>query len=222
MDYTTWTLPAISGDETMWEERGLGLSLYEALRNVPDPRRKQGCRYEVALLLCLLLPANLAGQTTLSGATQWIRLRTSLIVTCFGLRRKKMPCQMTYTRLLARLDAQQLDGLLAAFFIRWEAQQRCENEPSRLQTPHGYRAHAQVAIDGKTIRATRQEPHPVHLLSCYDGETRTVLWHRQVETKQNEISALKPLLTPALLRGRIVTLDAMHTQRALCMQVDRC
>jgi predicted transposase YbfD/YdcC len=33
--------------------------------------------------------------------------------------------------------------------------------------------------------------------------------------------ALKPLLTPHLIKGRIFTLDAMHTQRALCAQIHR-
>jgi predicted transposase YbfD/YdcC len=33
--------------------------------------------------------------------------------------------------------------------------------------------------------------------------------------------ALKPLLTPHLITGRIFTLDAMHTQRALCAQIHR-
>ena len=49
--------------------------------------------------------------------------------------------------------------------------------------------------------------------------TGTVLWQCNVSEKQNEISALKPLLTPALVKGRIVTLDAMHTQRDLCSNV---
>jgi predicted transposase YbfD/YdcC len=33
--------------------------------------------------------------------------------------------------------------------------------------------------------------------------------------------ALKPLLTPSLIKGRIFTLDAMHTQRLLCARIHR-
>lgn len=40
--------------------------------------------------------------------------------------------------------------------------------------------------------------------------------------KEHEISALKPLLTPQLIKGRIFTVDAMHTQRARCAQIHRC
>jgi predicted transposase YbfD/YdcC len=77
------------------------------------------------------------------------------------------------------------------------------------------------AIDGKTVRATSKQEHPVHLLSCYDVTTGTILWQCNVQEKQNEISALKPLLTPTLVMGRILTLDTMHTQCEWCAKVHR-
>jgi hypothetical protein len=222
MDYTTLTPPPVEMREEDLTKLTAVLSLYEVLQRLPHPRRRQGKRYPLALLLCLLLLAKLAGQTTLSGATEWIRHRGEKIAEHFGLPRKQMPCQMTYCRVLARIDAKLLDELLAAFFIRWEAQQRCGNEPSRLQTKQGHLEHAHLAIDGKTLRATSTQAHPVHQLSCYDVTTGIVLWQCNVGEKQNEISALKPLLTPSLLKGRIVTLDAMHPQRELCAQVQQC
>ena len=48
-----------------------------------------------------------------------------------------------------------------------------------------------------------------------------MLWHCNVQDKENEISALKPLFAPEWVSGRILTLDAMHTQRELCTQVHR-
>ena len=221
MDYTTLVPPPVEMCEEDLTSLVAAISLYEALQHSPDPRRRQGKRYELALLLCLLLLAKLAGQTTLRGATEWVRHRGKEIATRFGLQRMQMLCQMTYCRLLARIDARLLDEVLAAFFIRWEAQQRCGSEPSRLQTSQAHLDHAQLAIDGKTLRATSQQAHPVHQLSCYDVTTGTVLWQCNIGEKQNEISALKPLLTAALVKGRMVTLDAMHTQRELCAQVHR-
>ena len=53
-------------------------SLYEALHQLSDARRGQGKRYELALILCLLVLAKLAGQTSLSGATDWIRHRAAV------------------------------------------------------------------------------------------------------------------------------------------------
>jgi hypothetical protein len=90
-----------------------------------------------------------------------------------------------------------------------------------LHTPEGHADHRHLAVDGKTLRATTSQPHPVHQLACYEVATGIVFWHRNVGQKENEISALKPLLTSEFVTGRILTLDAMHTQRALCAQVRR-
>ncbi len=218
MDYTTLTVPL--EDDTRLEPRVVA-SLYHAFHQLTDVRRDQGKRYELALVLCLLVLAKMAGQTSLSGATEWIRHRAALLAEQFGLCRKSMPCQMTYCNVLARIDAKHLDEILHAFFVRWEAEQRCGTEPSRLHTPRGQADHAHLAIDGKTLRGTTSQPQPVHQLSCYEVATGIVLWHCDVQEKENEISALKPLLTPQLIKGRIFTLDAMHTQRWLCTRIHR-
>lgn len=217
MDYSTLMPPPVNREEA----DDLTPSLYEALKQLPDPRRKAGQRYSLAVLLCLLVLAKLAGQTSLKGATEWVRLRGEVLAVGFGLKRARMPCQMTYKRILEVIDVHLLSEMLAAFFTRWEAQQRCGNEPSRLQTEAGYMEHAQVAIDGKTLRATCNEAQPVHQLSAYDVTTGIVLFQVNVQQKQNEISALKPLLTPAFISGRIFTLDAMHTHTDLCAHIHR-
>lgn len=221
MDYSTVPLPSLAMAPTEVDVETMKHSFYQALQELPDPRRDAGKRYPLPVLICLLCLAKMAGQTTLKGATEWVRLRAVHLAEAFGLKRTAMPCQMTYKRMLEAMDAQKLGDVLAAFFTRWEAQQRCENEPSRLQTASGLLEHAHIAIDGKAVRATSQEVLPVHQLSAYDVTTGTVLFQVNVQDKQNEISALKPLLTPSFLKGRIFTLDAMHTQRELCTKVDR-
>lgn len=221
MDYSTLTQLPTGTEETKEPGETTRNSLYETLQGISDPRRGAGKRYPLAVLLCLLCLAKLAGQTTLKGATEWVRLRAEPLATAFGLKRTAMPCQMTYKRILEKMDAQVLNDRLAAFFTRWETQQRCGNEPSRLQTEAGSLEHAQVAIDGKAVRATSGEAQPVHQLSAYDVATGVVLFQVNVQEKQNEISALKPLLTPSFVHGRIFTLDAMHTQTELCAKLNR-
>ena len=134
MDYTT--LP-ITIDEGKILEPVAVASLYEALQQLSNARRGRGKRYKLALILCLLVLAKLAGQTSLSGATDWVRHRAAFLAKQFGLRRKSMPCQMTYCNVLARVDAKHLDEILATFFVRWEAQQRCGAEPSRFSSLAG-------------------------------------------------------------------------------------
>lgn len=221
MDYSTLSQPPLSMEKTQDPAETMCTSLYETFQGLPDPRRGAGKRYPLPVLLCLLCLAKMAGQTSLKGATEWVRLRGAFLAATFGLKRVAMPCQMTYKRILEVIDAQALNDLLAAFFTRWEAQQRCGDEPSRLQTVAGHLEHTQIAIDGKTVRATSSEAQPVHQLSAYDVTTGVVLFQVNVQEKQNEISALKPLLTPAFIKGRVFTLDAMHTQTDLCAKIDR-
>ncbi len=159
MDSPTLSLPLDEGNDL---EPDAVASLYKAFQQLADARRDQGKRYSLALLLCLLILAKLAGETSLSGATEGIRHRAAVLAEQFGLRRKTMPCQMTYCNVLARVDAKHLDELLAAFFVRWEAEQRCGAEPSRLQTPQAQADDTHLAIDGKTLRGTTSQPHPVH------------------------------------------------------------
>jgi len=134
MNYSTLRQPSTHLEGTNAAMEPTRNSLYETLQGVADPRRGAGKRYPLPVVLCLLCLAKMAGQSTLKGATEWVRLRAEPLATSFGLKRTAMPCQMTYKRILDAIDAQLLNDLLAAFFTRWEAQQRCGNEPSRLQT----------------------------------------------------------------------------------------
>ncbi len=53
-----------------------------------------------------------------------------------GLRKPRLPCYMTYCNVLAQVDGVQLDHILSAFFLRWEAASvGVERKPSRLLTP---------------------------------------------------------------------------------------
>ena len=71
-----------------------------------------------------------------------------------------------------------------------------------------------MAIDGKSIRgAARHNPGAKHLLvAAAEHRSGIVLGQEAVEDKNNEIPAVRTLLTGLDLAGRVVTLDALHTQ----------
>jgi predicted transposase YbfD/YdcC len=56
-------------------------------------------------------------------------------------------------------------------------------------------------------------------LSVYDGQTQQVKSQEVVETKENEITAAPRVLKQVKLAGKIVTGDALHTQRAISEQI---
>ena len=200
-------------------------ALYEALQQVKDGRKKRGCRYWLALDLTLLLLARLAGETEIRAAAQWICLRKGWIIEQLHLTRASLPCQGTYLYALERIDAQELLGVVANCLTRWEAAERCENEASRLSDLTGKQDKQHLAVDGKTMRGTlghEPESQPsVHVLSVYEVRTGLVLAQRSVAEKENEITAVKDLLTPVYVKDRVWTADAMHTQKSACQCIDQ-
>lgn len=222
MDYST----LIAEEEEEQRLRRIPLTaLYEALKQVKDGRKKRGCRYSLALILTLLLLARLAGETELRAAAQWIRLRKGWIIEQLQLTRQSVPCQGTYLYALARIDAHELLEVVAGCLTRWEAAQRCENEASRLSELAGKQEKQHVAVDGKTMRGTlghESATQPsVHVLSVYEVRTGLVLAQRSVAEKENEISAVKDLLTPVYVKDRVWTADAMHTQKTACQCIEQ-
>ena len=192
-------------------------SLYHALEQVKDGRKARGKRYPLALICTLVLLGKLAGETTIHGALEWANLRADWLKGRLGWPRR-FPSNATVTRALAQCDAEQLAQMVAGVLLkaRTEEETRQERAASPLK---------QVAMDGKTLRGTlghHQAHHPpVHVVSWYEPESGVVLTHRAVADKQNEISTLPGWLSPTLVKDRIVTADALHTQRAFCADVIR-
>ncbi len=86
--------------------------------------------------------------------------------------------------------------------------------PAGPSPPPGRSPRGAVAVDGKTLRGSgHHQTAPVHLLAAMDHTSRAVLAQTQVDTKTNEITRFQPLLEDLDLAGRVVTADAMHTQR---------
>jgi predicted transposase YbfD/YdcC len=78
-----------------------------------------------------------------------------------------------------------------------------------------------LAMDGKALRGTGisgQKSHE-HVLSLYAVESQRVLAQKSVEQKENEIVAATRILGEVSLSGKIVTGDALHTQRFASEQV---
>ncbi len=78
-----------------------------------------------------------------------------------------------------------------------------------------------IAIDGKTLRGSRQSDGTgaLHLVSAYAAATGLVLGQRAVEGKSNEITAIPGFLEMREIESAIVSIDAMGTQKAIAAQI---
>ena len=197
-------------------------SLYRAFEQVADGRKTKGKRYPLPLLLTLLLLGKLAGETKVSGIIDWLSERQSTIRAQLDWP-KRFPVQSTYSEALALCNAEQIASVIAQVILKARAVEACGSEPSRLQANKQHETLTHVAMDGKTLRGTlkhhSQGQPSVHLLSFYDCQSGIVLAQRALASKENEISAAAALLHPTLVKGRIISTDAMHTQKKWCTGV---
>ena len=77
-----------------------------------------------------------------------------------------------------------------------------------------------IAFDGKTIRcASKRATDKLHLVSAYDCDSGLTLLHNCVDSKTNEIPAVRELLHMLGITGAMVTLDAMHCQKETLNQL---
>jgi predicted transposase YbfD/YdcC len=78
-----------------------------------------------------------------------------------------------------------------------------------------------IAVDGKTLRGSRQSDGTgaLHLVSAYATCAGLVLAQRAVDGKSNEITAIPELLEMLDIKGAIVSIDAMGTQKAIAARI---
>lgn len=180
-----------------------GRSVYETLQQVEDTRGKRGQRYALVMMLSIIVLGKLSGETELRGIAQWAQYRCESLCSAFGLTRMSMPHWTTLGRALRQINEQQMQSVL-------QASQRGESGQE-----------TQRIIDGKTLCGTIRSSasRGQHLLSVYAPDSRRVLAQATVAHKDNEITQAPHLLAQVSLQDKVVTGDAMFTQRRLSDQV---
>jgi predicted transposase YbfD/YdcC len=186
--------------------------LLDSLAQIADPRHRRGRRHTLATVLAVAIAAVLAGARSLAAIGEWANDAPGQVLAALGVRRDLLtgtwrpPGEATVRRVLGRIDADALDRAIGAWLA---AQQPPPTPPS--PTPRPWRRA--VAVDGKALRGSGHQSPPVYLLAAMDHTSRAVLGQTQVDAKTNEITGFQPLLEDLDLAGRVITADAIHTQR---------
>lgn len=77
-----------------------------------------------------------------------------------------------------------------------------------------------VAIDGKTVRGSRLiSKRAIPLVSAHGSALGMVQGQVRTAQKSNEVTAIPELLDALLLKGAILTIDAMGCQRSIAEQI---
>jgi len=77
-----------------------------------------------------------------------------------------------------------------------------------------------ICIDGKTMRSNkRKEGNLAHIVSAWSREDGFCLRQKIVSEKSNEITAIPELLEKIQIKGQIITIDAMGTQKVITERI---
>ena len=177
-------------------------SLFECLGEVPECRKARGKRYPLRTVLTIAVAARLAGYRGVTAFAQFAALlsqeQLETIEAFFSPSRQRYtaPSITTFHNILADLPPETLDDAIG----RWTAQQVSAGTP--------------LAMDGKDLRGASKQTGDGRrmMVAAVEHGTGMVLRQVEIEEKSNEIPAVRDLSGILDVSGRVVTMDAMHTQ----------
>jgi len=190
--------------------------LVEALRQVPDFRSRHGRRYPLEAILALGVAATLCGYDSYGAMAEWGRNYGEALARQLGFRSGKTPSVGTLFTVFSRVDKRALQRVLDA----WNEQvlDALGSPPGQIQA---------LSVDGKTLRGTRtQQQHAggtplveCHLLAAVSHGLGLTVGQVAVTNKENEIPAMERLLEGLVIRGRVLTMDALLTQKQVARAI---
>ena len=182
-------------------------TLRTILRQVPDPRGKQGRRHPLEALLGLMLLSMLSGRKGMLAACTLGRSLTRRQLRRMGFREGHgSPCHATLTETLRALDP---DALIEVFSQLSEA----DCEAVRPEARH-------LSIDGKTMRASKDaDGRAEHVLSAFCVTLGQSVGHTASRGKGMEIPDALRLLDRLDLENTVVTGDAIFCQRSIASAI---
>jgi hypothetical protein len=178
--------------------------LVEVLAEVPDFRQNQGKRHALAAILCLACAAILCGYRSYGAMAEWGKHYGADLALALGFKDGKTPSVGTLHTIFRHLDKEAFEARIG----QWaECVLQSTSSPGTLQG---------IGVDGKTLRGSKkQRAKDAHILSAVSHGLGLTLGQKAVDDKSNEIPATKELLHGLLLEGRVVTMDALLTQKEI-------
>lgn len=183
--------------------------LIEVFAAMPDFRKSRGKRHPLTAIFALAGCAMLCGARSYSAMAEWGRNYGTRIAQALGFTHAT-PCAATLHTIFRHVDRDAFEAHLGT----WAA--------SVVGSLPGVPAMpgTAIALDGKTLRGSKKQGAPgTHLLSALAHHVGVTLAQHAVDDKTNEITAVETLLQHLVLEGRVVTMDALLTQRHVAQTI---
>jgi hypothetical protein len=182
--------------------------LHKALLTIPDCRMPRGIRHNKLAILSITICATLCGANNYDAMAQWGQACSQKMRKRLRCRKNprtglyETPSEPAIRRFLQAMDVQALEEAVSGWV--------------QSTVERGLVA----AMDGKTLKgARRSDGTQVKLFSVFLPREGAVLAQQEIPPNTNEITVVKALLDPLPLKGRIITADAIHTQKTTATYV---
>lgn len=173
-------------------------TLLDRMMALEDPRQAAKCTHDLGEVVFMATCGLLCGADDWNAIALFAEVREEWFRQYLKLP-GGIPSHDTFNRLFSLLDPAQFREL----FTRWV-------QDVLIDTP----LSGVVAIDGKTVRGSRSgNQGAIHMVNAWSTELGVSLGQYKVDKKSNEIKAIPELLDILMLRGCLVTLDAMGCQK---------
>ena len=178
------------------------ISLQEALEGIEDTRRDRSVLYPLTEILVIMLLAVVCGATSYAKVELFGKSKETWLKKFLKLE-YGIPDACTIRDVIRQIDTQQLHEA----FAEWVK--------GIVHELFGV-----VAIDGKQARRTKGgTQRPLHVVSAFSHTAGLVLGQLACDEKSNEITAVPKLLEMLEIKGCIVTIDAMGTQKNIAKKI---
>ena len=180
-------------------------SLGEHFATLEDPRVERTKLHSLLSVVTIALCAVVCSAETWEDIAEFGKAKAEWLSSFLELP-NGIPSHDTFNRVFQALDPKQFQSC----FLSW---MKAVSEALPTQV---------IALDGKTVRGSRDEPSgkaAIHMVSAWAATNRLVLAQVKVDAKSNEITAIPELLRALDIEGCIVTIDAIGTQREIAKQI---
>ena len=187
--------------------------IVESFSTLEDPRSHINRRHPLPSILVIAVLAVLAGAAGPTAIARWAKLKEGLLTGILDLP-NGIPGKDVFRRVLMMLKPEAFEAAFNAWIDRLRDEAVAETGVDRPI----------IAIDGKSARRSHDANHDLgalHVVTAWAGEYGLALGQEVCAEKSNEITAIPELLKKIDVRGGVVTIDAMGTQKAIAEQIIR-
>ena len=173
-------------------------------KGIPDPRVERTKDHLLEDIIFITVAAVICGSDTWNDMESYGTANESWLREYLQLP-NGIPSHDTFNRVFCMIDSTEMERC----FLNWvkEVVELTQGEV--------------ISIDGKTVRGAKKNGSKslVHMVSAWANTNGLVLAQVKTHEKSNEITAIPKLLDTLLLKGCVVTIDAMGCQKEIAKKI---